>query len=87
LNFGLDSKTFADDINVFASAGDLKPLEDLMNSELAKVKKWCDTNKLSINMGKTNLMIIKFYIFNLIVHLQYGLAKPKSRAPGLVVHS
>ena len=30
-----------------------------MNSELAKVKKWCDINKLSINMGKTNFMIIK----------------------------
>ena len=30
-----------------------------MNSELAKVKKWCDINKLSINMDKTNFMIIK----------------------------
>ena len=30
-----------------------------MNSELAKVKKWCDINKLSINMGKANFMIIK----------------------------
>ena len=31
----------------------------LINSELMKVKKWCDINKLSINMKKTNLMIIK----------------------------
>ena len=30
-----------------------------MNSELDKVKKWCDVNKLSINMAKTNFMIIK----------------------------
>ena len=50
---------FADDTNVFASAKDLKSLERLMNSELAKVKKWCDINMLSINMGKTNFMIIK----------------------------
>ena len=28
-----------------------------MNSEV--VKKWCDINKLSINMGKTNFMVIK----------------------------
>ena len=35
-------KIFADDTNVFASARDLKSLERLMNSELAKVKKWCD---------------------------------------------
>ena len=50
-------KIFADDTNVFASARDLKSLEHLMNSEL--VKKWCDINKLSINMGKTNFMVIK----------------------------
>ena len=49
-------KIFADDTNVFASARDLKALEHLMNSELAKVKKWCDINKLSINMGKTNFI-------------------------------
>ena len=52
-------KIFADDINVCASARDLKSLERLMNSELAKIKKWCDINKLSINMAKTNFMIIK----------------------------
>lgn len=34
-------------------------LKHLMNSELAKVKRWCDINKLSINMGKTNFMIVK----------------------------
>ena len=52
-------KIFADDTNVFASARDLKSLEHLMNCELAKVKKWCDINKLSINMDKTHFMIIK----------------------------
>ena len=30
-----------------------------MSSELEKVKKWCDVNKLLINMAKTNFMIIK----------------------------
>ena len=30
-----------------------------MNSELEKVKEWCDVNKLSINMSKTNFVIIK----------------------------
>ena len=30
-----------------------------MNSELEKIKEWCDVNKLSINMSKTNFMIIK----------------------------
>ena len=30
-----------------------------LNSELKKVKIWCDVNRLSINFAKTNFMIIK----------------------------
>ena len=30
-----------------------------MNSELEKVKEWCEVNKLSVNTAKTNFMIIK----------------------------
>jgi len=54
-------KIFADDINVFASAKDLKTLEHLMNFELVKVKKngAILTSCQSIYLGKTNFMIIK----------------------------
>ena len=55
----LTFRIFADDTNVFASAGDLKTLEKIVNSELKKVKIWCDVNRLSINFSKTNFMIIK----------------------------
>ena len=55
----LNFKIFADDTNVFASANNLKKIENIMNSELTKIKEWCDINKLSINMGKTNFMIVK----------------------------
>ena len=41
------------------SAKDIKSLELQMNLELKKVKKWCDINKLSINLKKTNYMIVK----------------------------
>ena len=30
-----------------------------MNLELKKVKEWCDINKLSINLKKSNYMIVK----------------------------
>jgi hypothetical protein len=30
-----------------------------MNTEIAKVKEWCNSNKLSINFSKTNFMIAK----------------------------
>ena len=52
-------RLFADDTNIFASSKKLKDLEDTVNQELALVKRWCDVNKLSINMKKTNFMIIK----------------------------
>ena len=55
----LTFRIFADDTNVFASARDLKSLEQLINTELKKVKLWCDANKLSINFSKTNFMIVK----------------------------
>ena len=30
-------------------------LQNLINHELSKVKEWCDLNKLSINLKKTNI--------------------------------
>jgi len=55
----LTLRIFADDTNVFASARDLKVLEKKINSELKKVKIWCDVNRLSINFSETNFIIIK----------------------------
>ena len=55
----LSFRIFADDTNVFPSAHDLRSLGQLINTELKKVKLWCDTNKLSINFSKTNFMIVK----------------------------
>ena len=55
----LTFRIFADDTNLFASARDLKSLEILINSELEKVKVWCDVNKLSFNFIKTNYVIVK----------------------------
>ena len=55
----LTFRIFADDTNVFASARILKDLEEIVNSELKKVKMWSDVNRLSINFTKTNFMIIK----------------------------
>ena len=55
----LTFRIFADDTNVFALARDVKVLKKIVNSELKKVKIWCDVNRLSINFSKTNFMIIK----------------------------
>ena len=55
----LNFRIFADDTNVFASSPSIRDLEKLMNEELAKIKEWCDLNKLSINIKKTNYMTVK----------------------------
>ena len=58
-SYSHSTEIFADDANVFASGKDLKALELQINLELKKVKECCDINKLSINLKKTNFMIIK----------------------------
>lgn len=55
----LSFRIFADDTNIFASSKNAKELESTINQELVRVKNWCDINKLSINLQKTNYMIIK----------------------------
>ena len=55
----LNFRLFADDTNVFASSASAVNLECIVNDELTKVKKWCDINKLSLNIKKTHYMIIK----------------------------
>ena len=52
-------RIFADDTNIFTSSSNAVDLQSLINQELSKVKEWCDLNKLSTNLTKTNYMIIK----------------------------
>jgi len=56
----LSFRQFADDANIFYATKTSKDLEAVtcMNSELHKVINYCDLSKLSINMRKTNCMII-----------------------------
>ena len=50
---------FADDTNILATGANLQQLLSLMTSEMDKVKKWFDSNKLSlnININKTKFML------------------------------
>ena len=55
----LSIKIFAGDTKLLVSAKALKSLELQMILELRNVKEWCDINKLSINLKRTNYMIVK----------------------------
>jgi hypothetical protein len=55
----LSFRLFADDTSIFYVNKDPTELEIVMNRELKKFYDYCALNKLSINMNKTNFMVIK----------------------------
>ena len=48
---------FADDTNIYCQSDTLESLVVTVNCELKLLKKWLDTNKLSLNIDKTNYII------------------------------
>lgn len=51
-------RMFADDTNITLSADNLSELERLVNNELRSVHNWLIANKLTLNITKTEFMII-----------------------------
>ena len=49
---------YADDTNISFQSNKLDELEDLMNFELGNLKEWLNVNKLSLNVAKTEFMVI-----------------------------
>ena len=49
---------FADDTSVSYAAKSMDELQSVINSELVNLHKWLNTNKLSLNIAKTEFMII-----------------------------
>ncbi|CAB4024043.1 arylsulfatase B-like isoform X1, partial [Paramuricea clavata] len=54
----LSFRIFADDTNIFYSNTSIEDVENVMNIEIEKIFRYCATNKLSINLEKTNFMVI-----------------------------
>jgi hypothetical protein len=48
---------FADDSNLFVSGPSLAALEVIINDEMPKLVTWLTANRLSLNIGKTHLMV------------------------------
>ena len=49
---------FADDTSAFTSHKDLSTLNNIMNNGLGKLNTWFKSNKLSLNLKKTNYMLL-----------------------------
>ena len=53
------STKFADDTTMFISGTDAAAISTKFNNELMNVATWLQTNKLSLNVDKSNFMIFK----------------------------
>ena len=51
-------RMYADDTSISIAASSLPELESALNTELAYLHKWLNVNKLSLNIAKTELMLI-----------------------------
>ena len=51
-------RLFADDTNLTASGESIYQLEAVVNSDLENLSKWLIANKLSLNVAKTEFMLI-----------------------------
>ena len=49
---------YANDTNISVQSNNLSELENLMNAEIANLNTWLEENKLSLNIAKTEFMII-----------------------------
>ena len=47
---------FADDTNILYSSKEIENVENTVNIEMSKIHEWLCTNRLSINLSKTNYM-------------------------------
>ena len=53
---------FADDTNLYYESNDLKEIEKVVNKEKNKIFQWLCSNRLALNISKTNFVI--FHPFN-----------------------
>ena len=51
-------RLFADDVKIFYTSDDVNDIESVMNCEMTRVLNYYAINKLSVNMKKTNFMLI-----------------------------
>ena len=50
---------FADDTNIYFESSDLMHLHKTINKELRKVQKWLESNRLALNIDKTNFLLFE----------------------------
>ena len=60
---------FADDTNILYADKNLNSLETVVNKELMLVCEWLNSNKLTLNLSKTNYVIFRPYQKSRVIKL------------------
>ena len=87
------SRLFADDTNLTVAGETIREVELAMNNDLARLKEWLLANKLSLNVAKTEFMLIgsDYKIYNLVTQPNIKIDQTKikqvynSRVLGVVI--
>ena len=73
----LQFRHFADDTSILFSDKSLNTIEQTINYELNNVSQWLLANKLSLNVAKSNFLMIKHHKNNRIINLKINDEKLK----------
>jgi len=68
---GPSFRIFADDTNIFFISENPRELELVMNSAIKSVFSYCNSNKLSLNLKKTNYMVVTSPKKRVDINIQY----------------
>ena len=66
----VDFLMFADDTNLFINSHSLESLSVTVNTVLAKLAKWFRLNKLSLNVNKTNYILLHSHQKELLTQIK-----------------
>ena len=75
---------FADDTNIYFESPELSKIENVVNKELRKVRKWLEASRLALNVDKTNFVIFDSHQRRLTDHIVLKIGNKKIKRESYV---
>ena len=76
-------RMYADDTHLTYSDKDVNIIQSCLNEDLLNISKWLIVNKLTLNMTKTEFMLLYLPVYNM--HPYFGLQKGKQKTEEVVM--
>lgn len=85
LDIGGKFTIFADDTAVSWHARDAVALDIIISQDLQKIKSWCDSNLLSLNFNKTNILSFRYHVGGLEIGDSTVESRVETKYLGLII--